>query len=132
MYCDLELINSFFQVLPFIFMFWGLYFFYCFEIYLKTLTFLRFFGFEFVGFGWDEGRGIAIVHGKVATLGHRPDPLVAVGGHDVQNFQLALQDDIVGLPLGVPFEGPGAVDVVTIQSAVAVEPVEVLVQHGKP
>ena len=57
-------------------------------------------------------------------------PLVAVGGHHVEDFHLALHDLAVGLAVDELQVGPAAVDRVAVDGAIAVEPVEVLVEHG--
>ena len=78
----------------------------------------------------DERRDVAVIDLEVAALGDGPDAPVAVGGLDVEDFQLALLVLVVGLLAGVLLEGPAAVDVVPVHDAVAVEPVEVLVDDG--
>lgn len=50
---EVEFIDFVFQFLPFICVFWGFYLFYIFENFIKTLSFLKFFGFEVHSFGWD-------------------------------------------------------------------------------
>ena len=77
----------------------------------------------------DERRRVAVVDLEVAALRDRPDPLVAVGGHHVEDFHLALHDDAVGLAVDELQVGPAAVDRVAVDGAVAVEPVEVLVER---
>ena len=64
------------------------------------------------------------------ALGDGPDALVAVGGHHVEDFHLALHDLAVGLAVGELQIGAAAVDRVAVHRAVAVEPVEVLVEDG--
>ena len=63
-------------------------------------------------------------------FGDGPDPLVAVGGHHVEDFHFALGDDAVGLPADEREVGPAAEDREAVDGPVAVEPVEVLVEHG--
>lgn len=75
----------------------------------------------------DKGRRVAVINFQVAPLGDRPDPLVAVGGHDVEDFHLALGDHAVGLAVGELQVGPAAVDRITVDRAVTVEPEERLV-----
>ena len=86
-------------------------------------------GAGLVGLDRDERRRVAVVDLEVAPLGDGPDPLVAVGGHHVEHFHLALHDLAVGLPADELEVGPAAVDRVAVDRAVAVEPVEVLVEH---
>jgi NADH:ubiquinone oxidoreductase subunit 5 (subunit L)/multisubunit Na+/H+ antiporter MnhA subunit len=50
---EIEFINVIFQYLPLIMLFWGLYFFYIFEIYFKSLSFIKIFSMEIRSFGWD-------------------------------------------------------------------------------
>src|SRR5260221_276027 len=52
---------------------------------------------------------------------------VSVGRHDVEHFHLALHDDAVGLAVDKAEIGAAAVDRVAVNSAIALEPVEVLV-----
>ncbi len=56
--------------------------------------------------------------------------LSRLAGLDVEDLQLALLVFVVGLLVGVPLERPAAEDVVAVEDTIAVEPVEVLVQHG--
>ena len=67
---------------------------------------------------------------EVLSLGDGPDALVAVGGHHVEHFHLALHDLAVGLAVDELQVGAAAVDRVAVGGAVAVEPVEVLVEDG--
>ena len=83
-----------------------------------------------VGLDGDERRRVAVVDLEIAALGDGPDALVAVGGHHIEDLHLALGDHYA-IGLAIPTEaqvGPAAVDRVAIDSAVAVEPVEVLVR----
>jgi proton-translocating NADH-quinone oxidoreductase chain L len=50
---EIEFMHNLFQYIPILLLFWGLYFFYLFEIYIKSLTFFRIFTFEIKSFGWD-------------------------------------------------------------------------------
>jgi len=50
---EMEFLHNIFQYIPLIMLFWGLYFFYIFEIYLKSLSFFRIFSMEIKSFGWD-------------------------------------------------------------------------------
>ena len=81
-----------------------------------------------VGVDRDERRRVAVVDLEVLALGDGPDALVAVGGHHVEDFHLALGDFAVGLAVDELQIGPAAVDRVAVGGAVAVEPVEVLVE----
>ena len=87
-------------------------------------------GAGLVGLDGDERRRVRVVDHQVLALSDGPDPLVAVGGHDVEDFHLALGDHAVGLAADEPQVGPAAVDRVAVDRAVAVEPVEVLVEDG--
>ena len=71
-------------------------------------------------------RGVGIAEGG----GRGPDPLVAVGGHDVEVIELALADFVVRLIFDKLQPRPAAVGGVAVGDAVAVEPVEVLVGDG--
>ena len=83
-------------------------------------------GAGLVGLDGDERGRVAVVDLEVAPLGDGPDPLVAVGGHHVEHFHLALRDHAVGLPADELEVGAAAVDRVAVDRAVAVEPDEVL------
>jgi len=50
---EIEFMHYLFQYIPLILLFWGLYFFYIFEMYIKTLNFFRIFSYEIKSFGWD-------------------------------------------------------------------------------
>ena len=87
-------------------------------------------GARLVGLDRDERRRVAVVDLQVAALGDGPDALVAVGGHHVEHFHLALRDLAVGLAVDELEVGPAAEDRVAVDRAIAVEPVEVLVEDG--
>ena len=78
----------------------------------------------------NERRQIRVVGLDVFSLCSGPHDLVAVGGQQVDHFQLALHDFVVGLPVDEPQKGPVAVGRVAVGRAVAVEPVPVLVVDG--
>ena len=64
------------------------------------------------------------------SLRRGPYHLVAVGGHGVENFHLAIHDHAVGLPFHESEISTPTIDGVTICRAVAVEPHEIFVEHG--
>ena len=49
----------------------------------------------------DERGRVAVVDLQILSLSRGPDPLVAVGRHDVEDLHLALHDDAVGDAVGV-------------------------------
>ena len=55
--------------------------------------------------------------------------LVAVGGHDVEDFELRLHDLVVGLAADELEPRPAAEGRIAVGDAIALEPVEVLVVH---
>ena len=87
-------------------------------------------GARLVGLDRDERRRVRVVDRQVLALGDGPDPLVAVGGHHVEDFHLALGDHAVGLAVGEAQVGAAAEDRVAVDRPIAVEPVEVLVEDG--
>src|SRR5438128_715856 len=78
-----------------------------------------------VGLHGDEGWRVAVVHREIPAPRHRPDALVTVGGHHVEDVHLALHHLAVGLPIDELQVGAAAVDRVAVDRAVAVEPDEV-------
>ena len=87
-------------------------------------------GARLVGLDRDERGRVRVVDRQVLALRDGPDPLVAVGGHHVEDFHLALGDHAVGLAVGEAQVGAAAEDRVAVDRPVAVEPVEVLVEDG--
>src|SRR5262249_17799126 len=77
-----------------------------------------------------KGGGVGASAFRARALGHAPDAPVPVGGHDVEDFHLALHDHAVGLVLHEPKVGPSPVDRVAVHRAVTVEPAKVLVEDG--
>ena len=57
-------------------------------------------GARLVGLDRDERGRVRVVDHEVLALSDGPDPLVAVGGHHVEDFHLALGDHAVGLAVG--------------------------------
>ena len=104
-----------------------------------------------VGLRIDEGQRVRVVHGKVRSAGDRPDALVAVGDHLVEDGQLALQDvvvarqdvflvdaghllriDVARIAAHERQERAIAVGRVAVGHAIAQEPMLVLVDHRLP
>ena len=61
---------------------------------------------------------------------HRPDHAVPVRRHAIELNQLLLQDVIVRLAVRECERRPGTPDVVAVRGPIAIEPVQVLVEHG--
>ena len=89
-------------------------------------------GAGLVGLDGDEGREVAVVGLGLLALGGGPHGLVAVGGHLVEDFHLALHDHAVGLTAHELQIGTGAEDGVAVHGAVAVVPVEAALQDRLP
>ena len=101
-----------------------------------------------VGRHVDERLGVAVVDRQVRALGDGPDPRVAVGGHGVEDFHLAVHHHAVADAVGVASAssrlrivragsrlvakfGSAAIHVVAVDDAVALIPMEVLVRNGR-
>ena len=90
---------------------------------------------QWAGLVGDHGnkvRRVGVVHLHVATLSHSPDAFVAIGGHDVENFHLAVHHHSVGLSVHELEVGTATVNGVSISGSVAVVPEVILVQNRGP
>ena len=72
---------------------------------------------------------IAVTEGMLFGLGCGPNGGVAIGAHDVKHGQLVLKHVSIGLTVDKLQSSAGTPDIVSVNRAVAVEPVPVLVLH---
>ena len=77
----------------------------------------------------DEIGGVLVVHGVVFALRRGVHFGVAVRGHRIEHFQLALGHDAIRLPADEAQVGPSAVDGVAVGGAVAEEPRRVAIHR---
>ena len=82
-------------------------------------------------FDFEFRRQIAVIHDFVLTTRNRPNTLVAVGCHDIENFHLSHHDIGIRLPKPSQF-GATTKHVVAVNHTVTAEPVVILVEHRLP
>ena len=80
----------------------------------------------------NQRRKVAIVGLRFFTLRDGPDDLIAIRGLNVEDLEFALLILVIGLLVGILLECPASVDVVTVHDAIAIVPVEVLIEDSSP